>query len=206
MVSSIRTPLRTLVDLLSAMAEKVRHSRAVAGALQTSDDPVQDWTPLNLGRTADERLPLNRKERYYTGTVLPMIVAADGFAHLHRFLHLSGLRVNPAGANPLVGGQDIQFFTEYGFAESVFTARDKERFGGHPVEHDTLTSCSPGLTGYLWLRPRCSTSRQLPRSEHRLTGSVPSFAIGHTASALKTSARRMYCCCPNSEPWRFENR
>ncbi|CAN5821140.1 hypothetical protein BH24ACT5_BH24ACT5_30930 [soil metagenome] len=158
MVSSIRTPLRALVDLLYAMAKEVRHSRAVAGALQTSDDPVQDWTPLNLGRTADERLPLNRKERYYTGTVLPMIVAADGFAHLHRFLHLSGLRVDPAWVTPLVGGQDIQFFTEYGFAESVFTPGTRSGSAVTPSSMTTLTSCSPGPTGYLWLRPRCSTS------------------------------------------------
>ena len=31
------------------------------------------------------RLPINRKERYYTGTVLPMIVASDVFKHFGRF-------------------------------------------------------------------------------------------------------------------------
>lgn len=38
-----------------------------------------------------ELLPLNRKERFYTGTVLPAILAADGFAYLDRFLALCGI-------------------------------------------------------------------------------------------------------------------
>jgi hypothetical protein len=68
-------------------------------------------------------LPLNRKKRYYTGTVLPMLVASDGFAHLDRFLNLCGLSVEiePGPA----GNQHLQMITEYGFAESIFTDADR---------------------------------------------------------------------------------
>ena len=65
----------------------------------------------------DHRLPINRKERYYTGTVLPMIVASDGFKHFGEFLALCGVEENVAlDANP--DSSNVQFFTEYGFEES----------------------------------------------------------------------------------------
>ena len=68
-------------------------------------------------------LPLNRKERYYTGTVLPMLVASDGFAHLDRFLALCGLPdVHVPGSRN--GEQALEFFTEFGFHERV---RDEDR-------------------------------------------------------------------------------
>lgn len=68
------------------------------------------------------RLPINRKERYYTGTVLPMIVAADGFKRLGRFLKLCSvpaevLREVDLDDNP--ESTNVQFFTEYGFKESL---------------------------------------------------------------------------------------
>ena len=44
----------------------------------------------------DKRLPVNRKERYYTGTVLPMIVASDGFKRLPKFLTLCGVTTDLA--------------------------------------------------------------------------------------------------------------
>ena len=69
------------------------------------------------------RLPINRKERYYTGTVLPMIVASDGFKHFGRSLTLCGvpevvLEADPASSN-------VQFFTEYGFEESLKDGAEK---------------------------------------------------------------------------------
>lgn len=73
--------------------------------------------PSALSKLFDLRLPINRKERYYTGTVLPMIVASDGFKHFGKFLELCGmprgvaLEADPTSSN-------IQFFTEYGFKES----------------------------------------------------------------------------------------
>lgn len=75
------------------------------------------------------RLPVNRKERFYTGTVLPMLVCADNFRHLGLFLSLCGLHNCRAG-------EDVQFFTEYGFGESVYTETDKQLWQG-PFSHDT---------------------------------------------------------------------
>lgn len=75
-------------------------------------------------------LPFNRKERFYTATVLPMLVASDNFAHLNRLLDLCGLKdvdVDPQKTT------DIQFFTEYGFAESVFSEDDKKAWKEFPA-------------------------------------------------------------------------
>jgi hypothetical protein len=38
----------------------------------------------------EKRLPLNRKEVYFTATVLPAIICADGFCRFDRFLKLLG--------------------------------------------------------------------------------------------------------------------
>ncbi len=74
---------------------------------------------------AAERLPFNRKERYFTGTVLPGILTGHGFGPLNDFLDLCGLdaAVDPDAAEP-----DLQFFTEYNFAESVYTEQDQQRW------------------------------------------------------------------------------
>lgn len=64
------------------------------------------------------RLPFNRKERYFTGTVLPFVVASDDFAHLHLLLDLCGLPgVLPPTREERM--EAVQFLTEYGFGESV---------------------------------------------------------------------------------------
>jgi hypothetical protein len=85
----------------------------------------------------DSGLPLNRKERYYTGTVLPMIVASDGFAHLHRFLSLCDLDVGEFGGHGRDGEQRVQLFTEYSFVESRYTEADVRRFPDAPADNDT---------------------------------------------------------------------
>jgi hypothetical protein len=64
-----------------------------------------------------KQLPLNRKERFYTGTVFPAIVGADEFAHLHRFLELVHLPAMPVTGDPLT--TRMLFFTEYGLKESM---------------------------------------------------------------------------------------
>ncbi len=122
---------RDALDLAAvwrATAEKMRYARALTGEIGLGGHE-------DLGRSSIHRqLPLNRKERYYTGTVLPMLMASDGFANLDRFLKLCGLEV---AVDPGLGGlQDFQFFTEYGFAESVFTPQDRERWP-ELVEADT---------------------------------------------------------------------
>ncbi len=69
------------------------------------------------------RLPINRKERYYTGTVLPMIVASDGFEHFGQFLALCGVPEVAVEADPAF--TNVQFFTEYGFKESLVDGAEK---------------------------------------------------------------------------------
>jgi hypothetical protein len=122
--------------LLQVAAESARYSREALGALRKDGT----WTtegPVRIVRDAAERrLPFNRKERYFTGTVFPMVVASDGFAHLDRLLDLCGLdgvHVEPG----LNAEQDLQFFTEYSFRESIFSAADRARFVDPPEGGDT---------------------------------------------------------------------
>ena len=101
-----------------ALGEHIRAVRATAEDTWWTDEPRRDWL---CG------LPLNRKERYYTGTVLPGLVGADGFAHLGRFLALCGLDIELDARRDEV--PNLLFVTEYGFAESVFTDEDRGRWG-----------------------------------------------------------------------------
>src|SRR4051794_6988663 len=62
-------------------------------------------------------LPINRKERYYTGTVLPALLCADSMRHLSRLIDHLGLpeldiRVSPSDCT-------LEFFTEYSPVESA---------------------------------------------------------------------------------------
>lgn len=105
--------------VLRTVAEHVLFTRADgAGAFTTPPtDPNRDWL---MG------LPINRKERFYTGTVLPMLVATEDFAHLGRFLRLCGIDVQINSARGALG--EVSFVTEYGFAESVYTSADREKW------------------------------------------------------------------------------
>lgn len=114
---------RDLSDTLRALGDHVASDRAAAGqglgerALVASAGVAEMATTL---------LPFNRKERNFTGTVLPMIVASDGFAHVDRLLTLCGL---PGAIVPgHDGDQPFQFFTEYSFGESIQPS-DVQRFG-----------------------------------------------------------------------------
>lgn len=74
-----------------------------------------------------QTLPLNRKERFFTGTVFPMIVCKDNFKHFNRLLPLVGLAdLNVEGIKWGVG--NMVFYTEYSLKESLVTERDKKRF------------------------------------------------------------------------------
>ena len=108
--------------LIEVMTERIRYTRP---AITASDD----------GHAGSHWLPLNRKERYFTATVLPMICASDGFAHVGRLLQLCGLPEVAVQAG-LDGDQELVFYTEYGFAESVFTEADRARWPD-PAEGDT---------------------------------------------------------------------
>lgn len=117
-----------------------------------TDSPIQDPVPLEVGQpvlgdgpqagaeaaSSTVRLPFNRKERYFTGTVLPMIIASDNFVHLPKFLGLCGLPdVTIDGDGPGAEGPHIEFYTEYSFKESLVTSADLERFPDRPSEADT---------------------------------------------------------------------
>lgn len=126
-----------ITEMLVVLGEQARHARAMGGLTDgTVSQPDAGSAFIAATR---QRLPMNRKERYYTGTVLPAMISENGFVHLHRFLALCGLDVNVQlpDSNALDGRQDVEFFTEYSFAESVHTAEDKSRFSDRPAERDT---------------------------------------------------------------------
>lgn len=80
-----------------------------------------------------EYLPFNRKERYFTGTVLPGIIAADDFSMLDRFLSMCGLQ-GSLGSTADERLDEVQFLTEYGFAES---ASHSPEWSGYDGGRDT---------------------------------------------------------------------
>ena len=84
---------------------------------------MSDQRILGLSGLFGGRLPINRKERYYTGTVLPMIVASNGFKHFGQFLALCGVPEVALEADP--ASSNVQFFTEYGFKESLVDGAEK---------------------------------------------------------------------------------
>jgi hypothetical protein len=89
---------------------------------------------MSIAKLADTGLPFNRKERFFTGTVLPMLVCADNFAHFGRLTELVGLGRIEVDARP--SSANVQFFTEYSFVESV-VGEAKARFPGAPTRKDT---------------------------------------------------------------------
>lgn len=104
--------------------------------------------PWTLSELLDQTLPLNRKERFYTGTVLPAIVTAGDFSSLDRL----GALMGAPGLIARSQAEDctVLFFTEYGISESAIGAA-KGRFDGLPTGRDTpdlvilITEPSPVL-------------------------------------------------------------
>jgi hypothetical protein len=66
---------------------------------------------------------------YYTATVLPCIVCADGFAHINRLWQLLGIEAPQI--NAASEAANIQFLTEYNAKQSIYIDLDRVRF---PVE------------------------------------------------------------------------
>lgn len=124
------------------------HARATRPDLSPGTQQSAHQPAVNAAAgAADARLPFNRKERYFTGTVLPALLAHDGFQHLGKLLDLAGLPddlVDPGRD----GTQDLQLFSEYSFSESLLTPADRARFPDAPVEMDTPDLV---LTGADWL-------------------------------------------------------
>ena len=62
-----------IAELLTALGERARHTRAVAGL--TGAGTPQPCAGDQFVAAARQRLPMNRKERYFTGTVLPGLIS-----------------------------------------------------------------------------------------------------------------------------------
>jgi hypothetical protein len=106
--------------------------RRVGGRSRFTIDHRKDQ--MSIAHLADTGLPFNRKERYFTGTVLPMLVCADNFAHFGRLTQLGGLGRIEVDARP--NSANVQFFTEYSFVESV-VGEARARFPDAPTRKDT---------------------------------------------------------------------
>src|SRR5688572_2360014 len=91
---------------------------------------------MSLGKLLATGLPMNRKERYFTGTVFPGIVCAENFRYFGRLLELiPGCPVVEIDADP--ERTNVQLFTEYGFMESVYGEVTRARFTQPPAYRDT---------------------------------------------------------------------
>ena len=70
-----------------------------------------------LRDTLKYALPMNRKERFYTGTILPSLLFHNGFSNLYRFLEaIPGF---PKEVNEKTTGDRFLFYTEYNLKESA---------------------------------------------------------------------------------------
>jgi hypothetical protein len=72
-----------------------------------------------LNDLLDSTLPLNRKERYYTGTVLPALLCADSMAHLARLGRPELLDIGDLTVRADPEDCTVLFFTEYSLIESA---------------------------------------------------------------------------------------
>ncbi|KAA0244885.1 MAG: hypothetical protein EDM75_15505, partial [Chlorobiota bacterium] len=90
-----------------------------------------------IERNIHDYLPLNRKERFFTGTVLPQIICSDNFKNLSLFFELipdfpGGIEIRPDAYN-----NNILFFTEYSLKESLVEENHKKKFNGNYDTKDT---------------------------------------------------------------------
>ena len=91
---------------------------------------------MSLASLMETALPLNRKERYFTGTVLPMVVCANDFRGVGVLASLiPGCELPPIDPHPKTA--NVQFFTEYCLADSIFDRRSRDRFPNAPKTKDT---------------------------------------------------------------------
>jgi hypothetical protein len=122
--------LELLAAQATELAERIRRFRAAAPATSARQQSLKDEFAGTLGRL----LPMNRKERFFTGSVLPGLLSHDNLANLGVFTELCGLHVGPFEG---VRASEIQIWSEYGFAESVFKPEDRSRFDGFDTAKDT---------------------------------------------------------------------
>lgn len=82
-------------------------------------------------------LPLNRKERFYTGTVLPQIVCYNSFKYLDKFFSLIPGFPKKIKIDASVKSNNIQFLTEYSLKESYSETESYTKFENLPQTKDT---------------------------------------------------------------------
>jgi hypothetical protein len=127
---------------------------------------------------APNYLPFNRKERYFTGTVLPFVVASGDFAHLDVLLELCGLPgVLPESKEERL--ETVQFLTEYGFAESVGF---DEAWRPYPGGKDTPDVVIRGVGWLLAIEAKLYTQQGKAAIEKQ---------VGEQAKLVRTWARAL---------------
>ncbi|GJQ61163.1 MAG: hypothetical protein SCALA702_02160 [Melioribacteraceae bacterium] len=90
-----------------------------------------------LEKNFEQYLPMNRKERFFTGTVLPQIICRDNFKLMYRFLELIEGFPKNININPGSDFNNIQFLTEYSLKESSSERFFGRTFSGLPDSKDT---------------------------------------------------------------------
>ncbi len=73
----------------------------------------------SLNNNFNNYLPLNRKERFYTGTVLPQILCYDNFKYINLFFDLINNFPKDIIVQANAANNNIQFLTEYSLKESA---------------------------------------------------------------------------------------
>jgi hypothetical protein len=89
-----------------------------------------------LKQRLQSELPINRKERFYTGTVLPSILFHKGLSNLFRFLR--EIKGFPVDISEISTQDNFLFYTEYNLKESA----GKKSVG---AEIDTVTGDTPDV-------------------------------------------------------------
>lgn len=121
----------------NAVAGASEAARATREMLPSIMEGTHVYDGANHVRQQLERcLPLNRNERFYTATVLPMLLASDAFAQLGSFIELCGLRGVELPPPRRDGTAPCQLLTEYSFAMSLYGSIDR-RWRDHQRRRDT---------------------------------------------------------------------
>jgi hypothetical protein len=82
-------------------------------------------------------IPLNRKERFFSGTILPQIICNDNFKYFSRFTDLIKGFPKDIIIKPDISDNNIQFFSEYSLKESNVKTSFREQLKGHLETKDT---------------------------------------------------------------------
>ena len=120
---------------------------------------------MSIEALVHTQLPLNRKERFYTATVLPMLICRDNFKYLHLFLKALPRGQDLGGAfDPAV--DQVLFFTEYGFFESLIgNDHAQKRFPNAPARRVTpdvmILLMRPSLTALITIEAKMFSSSSL---------------------------------------------